>query len=274
MQIEREGDWFSGLTDGDGTFSFSPASRKKKTWSCTFKISASLRNWRLLEHCRQFLGRGRINPRSGKGAGEYRIRHRKSLRAVILPLFQKHPLYTSKAFYFHRWCRALEILEGAESAGQKDAALHSLRQEHPPTGYRAPAWQWGAPSAAWICGFVEAEGSFHITNKEGRYVHSFGCTQKFDAHVLEHMRKKLHIPAGVIERRPLSGASAYYKLESSNFRALCRMAQFFRGQFRGRKGLEHRIWQRTLRWRGNNSRLQRIQRLLRDLRQLESQSTY
>lgn len=269
MPREKDYQWLSGLTDGDGTFSFSLNNKRKRLWNCTFKIAASLRNWRILEECRKLLGRGSINRRSGRGMGEFRIRDRKVLRSLIVPLFRQYPLYSNKAFYFHRWCRALEILDHLEyTKEERDKKLRLLYEERLPSNYRAPVWQESAPTKGWVCGFLEAEGSFYICNKGGvsgeRYVHSFGVSQASDRHLLEHIRHLFHLPAQIVTRRPAAGL--YYKLESSNFRALSPLRSYFRGQFRGRKGLEHRIWERTFKWRGNNSRLARIGQLLRDLR--------
>lgn len=153
---------------------------------------------------------------------------------------------------------------------EKHAALLFLKAQHPARNYRAPAWDIRVPSKGWLCGFVEAEGSFFITDLGGcrgeRLAHVFGCTQKLDRIVLEWVRQRLGIPAQVLERQPASGLTSYYKLETRNFRALSRLGPFFRGGLHGRKSLEHRIWERTLKWRGQNQRLRKIRRLLGDLR--------
>ena len=276
MDTNYEYEWISGLTDGDGTFSFSLNKKEKLQWNCTFKIGASDRNVQMLHYCRQILGRGSVNPRAGKGGAEFRIRDRQVLKDFIVPFFQQHPLYTTKAFYYKKWCMAINILEcKALSKEERNVQLQVLRGQRPPSTYRAPAWDCiaskKAPSKGWVCGFTEAEGSFFITNKAGckgeRFVHSFGITQKLDPHVLQHMRAIFHIPASILHRCP-AAAGAYYRLESSNFRSLLRIRHYFRGAFRGRKSLEFRIWERTLKWRGKSSRLKEIQQLLRNLRQI------
>lgn len=286
MNTNYEYEWISGLTDGDGTFSFSLNNKEKLQWNCTFKIGASDRNAQMLHFCRQILGRGSVNLRAGKGGAEFRIRDRKVLKDFIVPFFRQHPLYTTKAFYFERWRMAINILEcKALSNEEKNKQLGALRGQHPPSTYRAPAWDCvarlpgpryakKAPSKGWVCGFIEAEGSFFITNKAGsfegkedRFVHSFGITQKLDPHILEHIRGIFHISASVLLRCPAAGG-AYYRLESSNSRSLLRIRRYFKGAFRGRKSLEFRIWERTLKWRGESSRLKKIQQLLRNLRQI------
>lgn len=266
--------WLAGLTDGDGTFSFSINKKQENQWNCTFKISASLRNARILRYCHTLLGCGSVNLKSGKESAEIRIRDRKVLRRVIVPLFEKHPLWTTKAFYFQRWCTALDIMDSCGSKQEKDQLLVLLRDSHPPADYKAPSWGSDpekSPSKSWIAGFLEAEGSFFICDKgtrgTSRMVHAFGLTQKLDRCVLEWIREKFHIPSQVADRRP-PGANPYWKLETTNWRVLLHLGQYFKGQFWGRKSLEYRIWYRTFKWRGNNERLGAVQKLLRLVRAL------
>ena len=268
-QIKKDFNWLAGLVDGDGTFSFSLNKKEKLQWNCTFKVGASLRNARLLRHCHQLIGYGSVNLKSGKDNAEFRIRDRKILRRVIIPLFEKHPLWTRKAFYFQRWCAAMDIMDSDKDKQEKHTLLKELKEQSPPKDYRAPAWQGQEPQKAWVCGFVEAGGSFFIFNKGGvageKMVHAFGITQKLDENVLQWIGQHLRIPTKVECRNP-ERAESYYSLETSNRRVLCHLGQYFRGQFWGRKSLEHRIWQRTFKWRGHQGRLRGAQELLRTVR--------
>ena len=269
--------WLAGLTDGDGTFSFSLNNQLKRDWNCTFKIGASLRNARMLRYCHRLIGYGSVNLKSGKDSAEFRIRDRKILRKVIIPLFEKHPLWTRKAFYFSRWCKAMDIMDNVPDKLEKHALLQSLKEKEPGADYKAPVWQGGSPGKGWVSGFVEAEGSFFIYNKgkgvRERMVHAFGITQKLDENVLQWIGKHLRIPTKVKHRFP-ERAPPYFSLETSNKRALSRLGQYFRGQFWGRKSLEHRIWERTFKWRGHALRLRATQKLLRSLRLMRSTSFF
>ena len=237
--------WFSGLVEGDGCFTFGINKREARVWNCTFKIYAHQNNIRMLEYCRTLIGLGSINKSVG-------IKND-----------------TRQSFAFAKMCIALSILQETSSSLARKNLLCLLLAEKVPENYIASAWYHSVPSKAWIFGFVDAEGSFFITNKAGpqevpRFVHSFSITQKMDAHVLQYIRKKLHISDRVQKQMPSTGG-VYYKLESSNFRCMTFIGSFFYKQLKGRKSLICSIWKRTLKYRGNNIKLEKIQSLLRRL---------
>lgn len=69
----------------------------------------------------------------------------------------------------------------------------------------------------WLVGFIEAEGSFYLTNKDyNRIVHGFGLTQKLDKIVLQAIGLILHIPNPVRCRN----VHNYYILDTTNSRAI------------------------------------------------------
>lgn len=250
------GQYLSGLIDGDGTFSFS----LNKEWNCSFKLRASPRNARLLQYVKSQLQCGQL--KCGANAAEYRCTDRKKFREIIVPLFHQYPLYTTKAFYFLRWCQALEILENrCWDHKSRDQMLSALQRKQPPAQYRSPAWAGDGPSKGWICGFVEAEGSFKLVGGITGLVHTFACTQKLDGHCLEFLRKHFHFPARVLLER-----TGVYKLESSNFRRCAPLYPYFLHQFHGLKSRELSIWGRSLKKRGHVLSLQRVQWQQRRLR--------
>ena len=259
--------WLVGITDGDGCFSFSVNKRKKLIWNCTFKIAQSKYNLRCLYFIKKQLGYGTINKKSGENMAEFRIRDRKTLVNLIVPLFTQYPLYSTKQFYFLRWVKALKTLESEEhTSAEKNEILTGLKLQTPNTNppYVSPSWNKHQPTDEWIAGFVEAEGSFFLTNKGGlkvRIVNCFGITQKLDGVMLEFLREKFHIPSKVQRTK-----REIYKLETTNSRSIVRIRDFFSNKFKGIKSLEYKIWARSLKWKGDSEKLLKEQEQLQRLR--------
>jgi len=268
-------DWFCGVTDGDGSFSFSINKRKTTIWNCTFKIGQSNANLKMLYFIKSNLGCGEINLKSGKNMSEFRIRKRDILINVIIPIFKNHFLFSTKIFYFLRFSKALEILENSSlTSKEKHKALENLKKTIPPLNYLSPNWQNHNPSNDWIYGFTEAEGSFFLTLKkksaagEQRIVHSFELTQKLNKEILEFIKKKLKIKSKVQKSK-----KGFYKLETSNYRALLKIKEFYLNKLKGIKSLEYKIWARSLNYKSNFPKLLKIQAQLRKLRRFEFKAT-
>jgi len=87
-------------------------------------------------------------------------------------------------------------------------------------------------------GFIEAEGSFYLVNKEKtRIVHGFGLTQKLDSIVLEAIKYILHIPTSV----KLKSNHNHYILDTTNSRAIENIISYFHNTMKGMKSVEYRI---------------------------------
>jgi LAGLIDADG endonuclease len=257
--------WLNGVTDGDGSFSFSVNKKKNSVWNCTFKIAQKTYNLRLLYYIKKNLGYGSINTKSGKNINEFRIRDRKTLLNLVVPLFTQYPLYSTKQFYFSRWVKALHILENTKyTTSEKNTLLTLLKNELPSDTYISPAWEKSFPSNEWIYGFIEAEKSFFIVNKDkniDRMVHSFGITQKLDKIILDFLQKKFHISSKVLHTK-----RNIYKLETTNSRSIVKIQKFFLNKLKGIKSLEYKIWARSLHYKKNNEKLLIIQNQLQKLK--------
>jgi len=93
-------------------------------------------------------------------------------------------------------------------------------------------------SKAWLIGFIEAEGSFYLTNKDSkRIVHGFGITQKLDEIILQAIALILHISNPVRYKE----IHNYYILDTTNSRAIENIIVYFRDTMKGVKSLEYRI---------------------------------
>jgi len=103
--------WLVGMTDGDGSFSIFSQGDK---WNLTFKISQNTYNLRVLYYIKKQLGVGSVTLDSKNSMASFRIRDRKTLGSVIIPIFDKYPLLTSKYFNNAKFKEAYFILENPE----------------------------------------------------------------------------------------------------------------------------------------------------------------
>jgi LAGLIDADG endonuclease len=264
--------WLVGFTDGDGNFHISHQGDK---WGLSFKLTQSRYNLRVLYYIKKELGVGSITKDGTKG--QYIIRDRKILETVIVPIFDKYPLLTTKYFDYLKLKRALIILNNLNlSKEDKNIKLLQIKNSKPNSDYVSPAWNNAilpltsinsinnVMTKSWLVGFIEAEGSFYLTNKDSnRIVHGFGLTQKLDKIVLEGIAIMLHITNGVRYKE----LHNHYILDTTNSRAVENIIIFFRNTMKGVKSLEYRIWARSYaKNKGDYTKLFNIRIIIRNLR--------
>ena len=112
-------------------------------------------------------------------------------------------------------------------------------------------------------GFTEGDGSFYITEKEkGRDVPGFGITQKRDGYILEKIRKEFKIPTKVVKR------NGYYKLDTTNRRAIGNILRYYENKIISRKNVEYKIWAKAVYYieKGKDKKIERYKRMLRKYR--------
>lgn len=264
--------WLVGFTDGDGNFSITNQGEK---WGLSFKLAQSRYNLRILNYIKKELGVGSITKDGTKS--QYFIRDRKVLESIIIPIFDKYPLLTTKHFDYIKFKKALAVLNDINSSKQdKITKLMNIKNSKVDVNYISPAWKgvslpvsstgslYDIMSKSWLVGFIEAEGSFYLTNKDThRIVHGFGLTQKLDRIVLEGIRLMLHINNPVRFKE----LHNHYILDTSNSRAIENIIIFFKDTMKGVKSLEYRIWARSYRKdKGNYEKLYNIRDIIRNLR--------
>ena len=264
--------WLVGVTDGDGSFSIV---RQNDKWSLAYKITQSRYNLRILYYIKKELGVGSVTKDNTKG--QFFIRDRKLLEKVILPIFDKYPLLTSKQFNYLRFKEAFYILENTNlSKEKKDVKLFLLKTKSMPINYISPVWDnINIPlksvnnfnhimTKPWLVGFIEAKGSFYLVSKDSnRIVHGFGLTQKLDGIVLEGIRLTLHISASVKFKEKYN----HYTLDTTNSRSIENIINYFKDTMKGMKTVEYRIWARSYnKNKGNFEKLSSIRDILRKLR--------
>jgi hypothetical protein len=264
--------WLVGFTDGDGNFSITHQGDK---WGLSYKLAQSRYNLRILYYIKKELGVGSVTKDGTKG--QLFIRDRKTIESVIIPIFDKYPLLTSKYFDYIRFKKALAILNNVNlNKTAKDLELLRLKNYKIPTNYLSPVWNNASlpldsinslnnvMSKSWLVGFIEAEGSFYLTSKDSnRIVHGFGLTQKLDKIVLEGIGLMLHIKNPVRFKE----LHNYYILDTTNSRAIENIIVFFKDTMKGVKSLEYRIWARSYaKNKGDYNKLYNLRDLIRKLR--------
>jgi Heme/copper-type cytochrome/quinol oxidases, subunit 1 len=263
--------WLVGFTDGDGTFNIYRS--KEGKWTLYFKLSQSTYNLRILYFIKSQLGVGSVYVDSGNSMADFRVRDRRTLGYVILPIFNKYPLLTSKYYSYIKFKEAYNILENDNLTTQeKDKLLLDLTSKKMPDNYISPAWEIVnnevnntneaklVMSKYWLVGFTEAEGSFYLVNKtSSRIVHAFEITQKLDFIVL----KAISLILGI----KLVKKSTYNTVVTTNSRAIENIISYFESCFKGMKSVEYRIWARSyVKHKGNYEKLSKIREIIRNLR--------
>ncbi len=196
---------------------------------------------------------------------EFRITDRKILLNLIVPLFTRYPLYSTKQFYFCRYVKALHILENTiYTLNEKNTLLTKLKTEFPLNTYISPTWEKNFPNNEWIYGFIENKANFLIINKNksiNKNVHSFDITQKLNKIILDFLQKKFHISSKILYTK-----KNIYKLETTNFRSIVKIEKFFLNKLKGMKSLQYKIWARSFNYTKNNEKLLIIQTKLQKLK--------
>ena len=264
--------WLVGFTDGDGNFHISHQGDK---WGLSYKLTQSRYNLRVLHYIKKQLGVGSITKDGTKG--QYFIRDRKIIETVIIPIFDKYPLLTTKYFDYVKLKKALVILNNTSlSKEYKNLKLLAIKNSKANSDYISPAWNNAilpltdvtsvnnVMSKSWLVGFIEAEGSFYLTNKDSnRIVHGFGLTQKLDKVVLDGIGIMLHIKNPVRFKE----LHNHYILDTTNSRAIENIILFFKDTMKGVKSLEYRIWARSYtKNKGDYNKLLSVRNLVRKLR--------
>ena len=265
--------WLVGFTDGDGSFSIIRVAEGK--WTLFFKLTQSTYNLRILYYIKKQLGVGSVHIDSNCDKGDFRIRDRKNIGSIILPIFDKYPLLTSKYFSYQKFKKAYEILENPNlSTKEKDSLLLKLQSEQMPTDYISPAWKTvnyevnntneakSIISKYWLIGFTEAEGSFYLVSKTStRIVHAFEITQKLDPVVLKAIA---HILGISVSKKKL-----HYTTVTTNSRAVSNIIDYYNNTMKGIKSVEFRIWARSYaKHKGNYDKLREIRENIRVLRKI------
>ena len=249
-------EWFVGYTDGDGCFNIYTNYKNSKI-SFTYKLSQKTNNIQVLYYMKKELGVGSVRT-DNLGMSHLLIRDKNSIKNVIIPIFDKYLLQTSKINSYNRfkkcffiWCNSLKTQD------EKITEIRKIELEEEKNNSINL-------SKSWIIGFVEAEGSFYLTLKsQGKIVHGFSITQKKknDKEVLDEIRKILKI-------KPLIrwNSKGFWILDTVIVNDVKKIKDYFFNTMKSRKSLIYRIWARSFRHRNKYLKLLELQTKIRKLK--------
>lgn len=299
--------WLVGLVDGDGCFSVDCHRKSTKpVWNLVFKLSLKKSNMRALTKAKTILGAGEIKcTDKNSDMMTLRIRNRDILEKRVFPIFTRYPLLSDKYYQFVRVREISRLLNDTSLSEHQRGeriqtlwdlkisrdsispflavmvspqSLHTFLQTGESDLEKSQVTR--VITLPWLSGFLEAEGSFYIVKKDpqtGRFCHAFGLSQGGNKLLMEAIRCCLRIGAQVKKRTPKSfskfkkESQSFYSLETTNWRTLHYIRDLLFGHLLGIKSQEFRIWERSMKFRENWEKLEKIQHILRKFRKRESE---
>lgn len=227
-----------GLIEGDGWFS---VTKNGKYIKYEFGIEMDIRDIQLLYKIKGILGVGTIDirERSQRKTCLYRIRNKSHLKSIVLPIFDKYPMFSNKHYDylmfktlllnevhltkdFSDYVKPIEPLNSIESILDKP--------------YFKP----------WLIGFIEAEGCFSIYKpaKDNSKVASFYVSQTNGSILLEAIRKELSLTPNVFQ-----DITHGFNLKVSGVRAVENVVKYMQKaplNLMGYKKLQYSLWLKEL----------------------------
>ena len=157
-------EWFTGLTDGEGSFNISI--RNTQNFSFSFEITMHIDEEDLFKFIQQTLEVGKVSL-SGNTA-RFSVNRREDI-ANIISIFIKYPLQSTKYLNFLSFKKAFELY-GSSSRKSPElfaeiskikANMNTLR-----TDFCEMETRKFSITPYWVLGFVEGEGSFTVAKRD------------------------------------------------------------------------------------------------------------
>lgn len=265
-------EWLVGFTDGDGSFSLLEINNK---WSLTFKITQNVYNSQAIYYIKKNMKVGKVD--KSKNIISYSVRKLEDIIEKVIPIFEEKKLLTNKEYNYKLFKEASEIIRNKEmTKEEKNRELKKIKEKinkkeiiekYEPESYKKVEELIKEMTKPWVLGFLEAEGSFYITQKdEKRLVHEFGITQKLNKLILEGIRKIFKIKAKVAEKKKAN------QLTTSNSRSIENIINYCENKFKGKKAWEMKIWSRSYRkYKGNYEKLAEIREIIKKRKKEEGE---
>jgi hypothetical protein len=217
-----------GLMDGSGSIQVNDCRRQYLQFRLVIKRKYTKANEEMLSLIALHVG-GTVQLTADKTKPEVLwVANAKSQIVVIVKIFDRYPPLTTRLMYQLKFLH--EMLALTRSSAPKmliiDAYLGARALKYGArniSGERPTAFFLESPHyAAWLSGFVEAEGCFCLRTG-GRC--SFSIGQKYDCDALLAVREYIGTNASVTQR---TNAEAFFVFETYNKASLLRLIDHFR----------------------------------------------
>jgi hypothetical protein len=184
-----------GLFEGDGYFTIT---KNGKYLKYELGIELSIRDVQLIYKIKNLLGVGIVSFRKRNEVEmvALRIRNKDHLKNLIIPIFDKYPMFSNKQYDYLRFKDAL--LSGIIYSEDLPEYTRTSHAQH--TINSIESIITASYFSPWLVGFIEAEGCFSIynLNKEKDYlVASFDVSQKDGEILLSAIRKYLSFSTAI-----------------------------------------------------------------------------
>lgn len=229
-----------GLFEGDGYFT---VTKKGKYMQCEIGIELSIRDVQLIYKIKDLLGVGQVGfrERNGRSMVYFRVRKKPHLISVLLPIFDKYPLFSNKQYDYLRFRDVLlsnvVLYEDIPEYTRPSEPLNTVESI-----LNAPYFP------AWLVGFIEAEGCFSVyklSQDRDYFIASFDISQTNGKILIEAIREFLSLTPKVSLDKTNN-----FKLKVTSVRSIENVIKFINKapvKFLGNKKLQYLLWIKTLR---------------------------
>lgn len=254
-------EYLVGLIDKVGIFSIYLNKENKKI---IFKFQITLKNndLQLLYYLKSQLNCGIVLKTTTNCT--FVVHKKEHLINIILPIFDKYPLLTSKKVDYLKFKMAL--LHNCNTSITQTEKIEIISKIKNIKFYQFPNFNTFI-SKSWLIGFINVERSFYYTTKKtGSIVHSFEISQKLDKWLLEDISKILNFKNKISYNKK----NQLYKINTINSSTIKFIINYFstdnnKSFFKGIKSYEFSIWKKSFfKYRKNYQKLKEIFKNLRD----------
>lgn len=227
-----------GLFEGDGFFSIT---KNGKYLTYVLGIELSIRDVQLIYKIKSLLGVGAVSFRKRNNIEmvTLRIRDKDHLKKIIIPIFDKYPMFSNKQYDYFRFKNALlsNITYSSElpEYSRSNESLNTV--ESIINTFYFPAW---------LVGFIEAEGCFSVyKQKDDYFICSFDISQTGNEIIISAIRKYLSFTTQIYLDK-----TNCYKLKVTSVRSIENVIKFLNKapiKLLGNKKLQYLLWIKQLR---------------------------